>query len=201
MAPEYALHGHFSVKSDVFSFGVLVLEIVSGRKNLETHHEEDSESEILITHVSDFHAREFLQPIHTHTNREVSTLAMPWRAIKWTFQVWRSWQEGKIPNIVDPLVSSGYTADILRCIHIGLLCVQENVTNRPTMASISLMLNSQSVTLPVPTQPAFLMNSSYATEISSTLNSTSQASQGDHTGNNTGTYSVNEVSVTEPYPR
>lgn len=33
MAPEYALHGLLSVKSDVFSYGVLVLEIVSGRKN------------------------------------------------------------------------------------------------------------------------------------------------------------------------
>jgi len=27
------MHGHFSVKSDVFSFGILVLEIVSGVKN------------------------------------------------------------------------------------------------------------------------------------------------------------------------
>ncbi|KFK41822.1 hypothetical protein AALP_AA2G175800 [Arabis alpina] len=33
MAPEYALHGLLSVKSDVFSFGVLILEIVCGRKN------------------------------------------------------------------------------------------------------------------------------------------------------------------------
>ncbi|XP_023519180.1 cysteine-rich receptor-like protein kinase 25 [Cucurbita pepo subsp. pepo] len=33
MAPEYAIHGYLSVKSDVFSFGILVLEIVSGRKN------------------------------------------------------------------------------------------------------------------------------------------------------------------------
>lgn len=33
MAPEYAMDGHFSVKSDVFSFGVLVLEIVTGQKN------------------------------------------------------------------------------------------------------------------------------------------------------------------------
>jgi len=33
MAPEYAMDGLFSTKSDVFSFGVLVLEIVSGKKN------------------------------------------------------------------------------------------------------------------------------------------------------------------------
>ena len=33
MSPEYAIDGKFSVKSDVFSFGVLLLEIVSGKKN------------------------------------------------------------------------------------------------------------------------------------------------------------------------
>ncbi|GLT64231.1 hypothetical protein SLA2020_367370 [Shorea laevis] len=32
MALEYAMHGHFSIKSDVFSFGVLVLEMVFGQK-------------------------------------------------------------------------------------------------------------------------------------------------------------------------
>ena len=33
MSPEYALNGAFSVKSDVFSFGVVLLEIISGKKN------------------------------------------------------------------------------------------------------------------------------------------------------------------------
>ncbi|KAK4599047.1 hypothetical protein RGQ29_009218 [Quercus rubra] len=33
MAPEYAINGIFSVKSDVFSFGILLLEIISGKKN------------------------------------------------------------------------------------------------------------------------------------------------------------------------
>lgn len=33
MSPEYALDGKFSIKSDVFSFGVVMLEIISGRKN------------------------------------------------------------------------------------------------------------------------------------------------------------------------
>ncbi|WRX28354.1 Serine-threonine/tyrosine-protein kinase [Theobroma cacao] len=33
MSPEYAIDGLYSIKSDVFSFGVLVLEIVSGKRN------------------------------------------------------------------------------------------------------------------------------------------------------------------------
>jgi hypothetical protein len=37
MAPEYASEGLFSVKSDVFSFGVLVLEIISGKRNSGIH--------------------------------------------------------------------------------------------------------------------------------------------------------------------
>uniref|UniRef100_A0A9I9E197 Protein kinase domain-containing protein n=2 Tax=Cucumis melo TaxID=3656 RepID=A0A9I9E197_CUCME len=33
MAPEYVMHGHLSAKADVFSFGVLVLELISGQRN------------------------------------------------------------------------------------------------------------------------------------------------------------------------
>ena len=52
MPPEYAMHGQFSVKSDVFSFGVLVLEIISGRKNSYFQNGENIES--LLSHVSIF---------------------------------------------------------------------------------------------------------------------------------------------------
>lgn len=50
MAPEYAVDGLFSIKSDVFSFGVLVLETVSGRKNRGFHHPDHYHN--LLGHVS-----------------------------------------------------------------------------------------------------------------------------------------------------
>jgi len=41
MAPEYAMNGYLSTKTDVFSFGILVLEIVSGRKNIVRHADDE----------------------------------------------------------------------------------------------------------------------------------------------------------------
>jgi hypothetical protein len=32
MAPEYVVHGHLTEKADVFSYGVLVLEIITGKR-------------------------------------------------------------------------------------------------------------------------------------------------------------------------
>ena len=52
MPPEYAMHGQFLVKSDVFNFGVLVLEIISGRKNSFFRNGENIEK--LLSYVSIF---------------------------------------------------------------------------------------------------------------------------------------------------
>ena len=48
MSPEYAMHGQFSEKSDVFSFGVIVLEIISTKKNARSYQSDDD----LLTYVS-----------------------------------------------------------------------------------------------------------------------------------------------------
>ncbi|KAI3817666.1 hypothetical protein L1987_11462 [Smallanthus sonchifolius] len=50
ISPEYAVHGRFSIKSDVFSFGVLMLEMVSGKRNREFSHKDHSDN--LLGHVS-----------------------------------------------------------------------------------------------------------------------------------------------------
>ena len=51
MAPEYAFNGIFSTKSDIFSFGITVLEIISGKKSTGFNHE-NIEGLTLIGHVS-----------------------------------------------------------------------------------------------------------------------------------------------------
>ena len=50
MSPEYAVHGQYSIKSDIFSFGVLILEIISGKKNRGFRHPEHHLN--LLGHIS-----------------------------------------------------------------------------------------------------------------------------------------------------
>ncbi|XP_024966136.1 G-type lectin S-receptor-like serine/threonine-protein kinase At4g27290 [Cynara cardunculus var. scolymus] len=115
MSPEYAGDGIFSVKSDVFSFGVLVLEIVSGQKN-----------------------RGFFHQAHHH-----NLLGHAWRLYK----------EEKTSELVDASLD-GSMFEVLRSIHVALLCVQNNPDDRPTMSTVIMMLSSDGP-LPIPRQPGF----------------------------------------------
>jgi serine/threonine protein kinase len=54
MAPEYIRHGQFSVKSDVFSYGVIILEIVCGRKVIENRGGDNIEDLLSIVSVDPF---------------------------------------------------------------------------------------------------------------------------------------------------
>ncbi|WZZ75756.1 hypothetical protein YC2023_087126 [Brassica napus] len=95
--------------------------------------------------------------------------------------VWRSWREDIIKSVIDPSLSTGSTNEILRCIHIGLLCVQESAATRPTMASVALMLNSDSFTLPTPSWPAFVLESVMPQNVSSSSTEELQMSSNDVT--------------------
>ncbi|XP_043704123.1 cysteine-rich receptor-like protein kinase 25 isoform X2 [Telopea speciosissima] len=72
--------------------------------------------------------------------------------------VWKHWANGTATDLLDRTVRQPCPRhEVLRCIHIGLLCVQEKPTDRPTMSTVVLMLTSHSISLSVPSRPAFFL--------------------------------------------
>lgn len=70
------------------------------------------------------------------------------------------WTEGQASGIIDPSLSPSYpTHEVSRCIQIGLLCVQECTTDRPTMSEVVYMLGKETP-LTSPKKPAFILQSS-----------------------------------------
>ncbi|GMN23708.1 hypothetical protein TIFTF001_040489 [Ficus carica] len=120
IAPEYAFKGLFSTKSDVFSFGIMVLEILSGNRSIRFHHEDHN-----ITLIG---------------------------------QAWTLLNEGRPFELIDVHLRDSYNnlLQVLRCIHVGLLCVQQRPEDRPSMSSVILMLGSESE-LPQPKPPGYYM--------------------------------------------
>uniref|UniRef100_A0A5B6YZ94 Receptor-like serine/threonine-protein kinase n=1 Tax=Davidia involucrata TaxID=16924 RepID=A0A5B6YZ94_DAVIN len=118
MSPEYAIDGLFSTKSDAYSFGVLVLEMVNGKRNRQFHHPDHDFN--LLGHA------------------------------------WKLWTEGKAFDLIDPLMEDSFPmSEVLRCIQVGLLCVQQCPEDRPTMSLVLLMLDNESAMLPQPKRPGF----------------------------------------------
>nr|XP_007157182.1 hypothetical protein PHAVU_002G049300g [Phaseolus vulgaris]ESW29176.1 hypothetical protein PHAVU_002G049300g [Phaseolus vulgaris] len=118
MAPEYAMAGLYSIKSDVFGFGVLLLEIITGKRNAGCYHSKTTSS--LLSYA------------------------------------WSVWNEGKVIELSDPLLCDSCPGDeFLRYMQIGLLCVQEDAYDRPTMSSVVMMLKNETATLAHPEKPPF----------------------------------------------
>ncbi|KAK4576411.1 hypothetical protein RGQ29_027107 [Quercus rubra] len=119
MAPEYAFDGIFSTKSDVFSFGILLLEIISGKKS-----------------------RGFYHPNHKHNL---------------IGHAWILWNEGRPLELIDECLGESCTmSEVLRCIHLSLLCVQQRPEDRPNISSVVVMLSSECA-LAEPKQPGFFL--------------------------------------------
>ncbi|KAK4594733.1 hypothetical protein RGQ29_018441 [Quercus rubra] len=69
---------------------------------------------------------------------------------------WDLWQEGKGLELVDPTIrESCVEYQVLRCIHVSLLCVEDGAIDRPTMLDMLSMLTNESTQLPLPKKPAF----------------------------------------------
>lgn len=118
IAPEYLVHGHLTEKIDVYAFGVLVLEIISGKKNLN--------------------------PMHTQNMPSLLTL------------VWNHYLLGTISNIIDLNLKESSHKEVLRVVHVALLCTQASALLRPSMSKVIMFLTSKDLNLPETTQPPYV---------------------------------------------
>ncbi|KAG4910339.1 hypothetical protein JHK87_056455 [Glycine soja] len=108
---------------------------------------------------------------------------------------WKFWKDETPLELLEHSLRESYTPnEVIRSIHIGLLCVQEDPADRPTMASVVLMLSSYSVTLPVPNQPALFMHSRTESNMLKWV-------QIDQSITKSTTKSVNEMSLSGDIPR
>ncbi|KAK8296646.1 hypothetical protein V6Z12_D05G137300 [Gossypium hirsutum] len=118
MSPEYAMDGIYSTRSDMFSFGVLLLEIITGRKHNSFH-----------------------------------SLSGPLSLVAYA---WEAWNEGRALELIDPSLGESYPKDeVMRCIHVGPLCGQDNPVDRPTILDALSMMYSEGNQLPTPKPPAY----------------------------------------------
>ncbi|KAK7271446.1 hypothetical protein RJT34_27366 [Clitoria ternatea] len=95
------------------------------------------------------------------------------------YKAWRLWIEERPLELIDELLDDGSTTppEILRCINVELLCVQQIPENRPNMSSVVLMLNGEKL-LPEPSQPGFYTGiEQYPTQVESSSRSCGACSQ------------------------
>ncbi|KAB1222766.1 Receptor-like serine/threonine-protein kinase SD1-8 [Morella rubra] len=71
-------------------------------------------------------------------------------------EAWRLWNEEKAWEVMDVLLDNNFLiSEALRCIQVGLLCVQHRPEERPTMSSVLLMLDNENALLPQPGLPGY----------------------------------------------
>ncbi|XP_028788794.1 putative cysteine-rich receptor-like protein kinase 32 [Neltuma alba] len=106
---------------------------------------------------------------------------------------WNQWRGGETPlEIIDPkLKESCCEAEVMKCIQIGLLCVQEKPQYRPPMSRVVSYLSNLSVELPFPRERAFYIHG----------RRDPNSGHPSASANNSIPSSVNEMSITSSFPR
>ncbi|KAM6548641.1 hypothetical protein CsatB_020317 [Cannabis sativa] len=90
------------------------------------------------------------------------------------YKAWKMWKDNKTLDLMDAALSESCNAsEFLRCVNVGLLCVQEDPSDRPTMPNVIFMLGNVTASLQSPKQPAFVASRSLPTSASPSKSSIS----------------------------
>ncbi|KAI7744515.1 hypothetical protein M8C21_006208 [Ambrosia artemisiifolia] len=123
--------------------------------------------ETMTPKISDFGlARIFrMNQIEDKTNRVVGTYGYmaPEYALHGRFSeksdAWENWMEGRGVDLIDPSMRDTCNPlQAIKCINVGLLCVQETMDERPTMSEVVVMLSNETASVPLPKKPAFTIH-------------------------------------------
>ncbi|KAE8686251.1 hypothetical protein F3Y22_tig00111070pilonHSYRG00047 [Hibiscus syriacus] len=104
---------------------------------------------------------------------------------------WENWKKGSSLNVIDTNLKCGSRSEMVKCIHLGLQCVQEDIGSRPRMGSVVVTLSRCTYSLPEPSKPGFCLNSSPV----------SGKTDSDDPETGTIQFIRNEVSVSDMVPR
>ncbi|KAG2687602.1 hypothetical protein I3760_09G059300 [Carya illinoinensis] len=126
------------------------------------------------------------------SGKKISSFYQPDGAGHLLNYAWNHWMDGTLLELLDPTLGDSYSrSEAMRCLHVGLLCVQHDPADRPTIGS----LLSHSITLPSPKQPAYFFPC--LTEQKMPMKELDL----DQYASKSTPRSVNEASITEVCPR
>ncbi|KAM5546378.1 hypothetical protein ABKV19_002517 [Rosa sericea] len=142
VSPEYTIDGFYSIKSNVYSYGVLVLEIESGKRNRGFSHPGHNRN--LFGHVSYNCQLERNVLLLDSSSNLFGHVSYNLKVNVFIFQAWKLFIEGRSIELLDPSVEDSITLnEVVRPIHVGLLCVQRKPQDRPSMPAAVLILSGE----------------------------------------------------------
>ncbi|PON42871.1 Serine/threonine protein kinase [Parasponia andersonii] len=158
MAPEYALWGYLTCKADVFSFGVVALEIVAGKSNMKYRPNENYVclvdwiwTQIVLDFPSNAKA-DFKNIILVNTIASVckkkELVFFTWENSNFktllSYQALVLQQKGNLMELVDSNLGSDFDKEeAIRMIKIAILCTNQSPALRPIMSSVVSMLEGR----------------------------------------------------------
>ncbi|CAN6993337.1 unnamed protein product [Brassica oleracea var. botrytis] len=118
LAPEWLLEHGISEKSDVYSYGIVLLEMIGGRRSIMKVEVEE-------------------------TNKKTNEKSKKKKLEYFPRIVNQKMRERKVMEIVDERVEAGDEGQVMKLVCVALWCIQEKAKNRPDMAMVIEMLEGR----------------------------------------------------------